>query len=101
MISGGFVYLNESVEALVGDDDGANLKIPGVDEYIVAVNQTPLVSTGRGAEVILAIVLDPLATIPIFVPDLMTPLPLMMLDIFVLVVIVMVPVAVLRKNQTT
>ena len=70
-------------------DDGADLEVRDVGENVVAVNQTPLVTPWRGAQVILAVV-DLIAAIPVVVIEAGAFPPILVFDITVVVAMALV-----------
>lgn len=84
---------------LVGDDYGADLEIADIDEHIVAINQAPLISA-RGSTQVILVIIHLIATIPVFVPDLLAFLPLVMLNVVVVISIMVILVPVLRECRS-
>ena len=69
-------------------DDGADLERRAVRENIATVNHAPFVTPWRGGQVILVVV-DFITAIPIFVSDGLAPLPFLVFDVGVVVVMVL------------
>src|SRR5271170_578618 len=64
-------------------DDSANLVRRAVGENVIAVYHTPFVTPWRGAEMMILVVIDFIAAIPVFVFDWSTFLPFLVLDVCV------------------
>ena len=87
-----------NVNALVGDNDRADLEIPNVDHYVISVDHSPLISARWGVEVVLVVV-DACAAVPVLVPNVLAPLPFLVFHVVmvvpVLVVVVLIVGAIL------
>lgn len=78
----------------MGDDDRANLETANIDEDVIAINQSPLISAGRRIQMVLAVI-DAFAAVPVFVPDVLASPPFLMLYIVMIVSVSIVIVMIL------